>query len=70
MKAIRVYVDSTDTDLVGSVVEKLNLFEDTVATMVASNEIFIAALGVCALKYAECVIRTAFDGELTIKNEK
>ncbi len=70
MKAIRVYVDSTDTDLVGSVVEKLNLFEDTVATMVAANEIFIAAVGKCALKYAECVVYTAFDGELTIRNVK
>lgn len=70
MKAIRVYVDSTDTDLIGSVVEKLNSFEDTVATMVASNEIFIAALGVCALKYAECVVQTEFKGELTIRNVK
>lgn len=70
MKAIRVYVDSTDTDLIGSVIEKLNLFEDTAATMVTVNEIFIAAVGKCALRYAECVVQTAFNGELTIQNVK
>lgn len=70
MKAIRVYVDSADTDLIGSVVEKLNLFDDTAANMVAANEIFIAAVGRCALKYAECVVKTAFGEELTIKNVK
>lgn len=70
MKAIRVYVDSTDTDLIGSVVEKLNSFEDTAANMIAANEIFIAAVGRCAIKYAECVVQTAFNGELTIQNVK
>nr|DAD92315.1 MAG TPA: hypothetical protein [Myoviridae sp. ct9MV2] len=70
MKAIRVYVDSTDTDLIGSVIEKLNSFEDTAANMVAANEIFIAAVGTCAIKYAKCVVQTAFNGELTIQNVK
>ncbi|MFR9546662.1 MAG: hypothetical protein SNJ29_13965 [Rikenellaceae bacterium] len=70
MKAMRVYLDETDTDMIGGVVERLNDFDDTVATMVNAQELFIAACGQCTIKYAECVVRTSFNDNLTIQHVK
>ena len=70
MKAMRVYLDETDTDMIGGVVERLNDFDDTVATMVNAQELFIAACGRCALKYAECVVQIEFKGEVSIQHVK
>ncbi|MFI3322460.1 MAG: hypothetical protein R3Y50_08050 [Rikenellaceae bacterium] len=70
MKAIRVYLDEKDTDLIGSVVEKLNNFEDTAATMVAVGELFVAAVGQCAITYAKCVIETEFGGAVSYQSVK
>ena len=70
MNALRVYVDTNDTDYIGSVIEELNDNEDIAATMVNDKELFVAADGECAIKYAECKVRTLFGGELSIQKVK
>lgn len=70
MKAIRVYLDERDTDLVGSVVEMLNEHEEIAATMVGAKELFITAEGECSIKYAECVVQKEFKGEITVQSVK
>lgn len=70
MKAINVYVDEESTDKVGAVVEKLNGFDEIVATMVGAKEIFVAACGECTMLYAICILETEFKSELSIKYVK
>ncbi len=70
MRAINVYVDEESTDKVGAVVEKLNGFDEIVATMVGEKELFVAAVGICAIKYAICIMETEFEGELSVKYVK
>ena len=70
MKAIRVYVDETDTDKIGGVVEMLNGFEEIVATMVNADELFVATESECGIRYAICVLETEFKKEITIQYVK
>ena len=70
MKAVRIYVDLDNTDLVGSVVEELNMEAELVATMVGAKELFVAAVGECAIKYAIARVGYAFSGELSVQYVK
>lgn len=67
MKAIKVYLGEKNASQVSSVVEKLNQFEDTTAIRIAADQLFIAAVGQCAITYAKCLLNTEFKCEMKIK---
>ena len=70
MKAFRVYLDNTDLDYIGSVVERLNSYDDIIATVVDTQELFVAAVGQFAVNYAAATVNTSFGGKVSIKYVK
>lgn len=70
MRAIRVFLDSEDTDHIGGVVEQINCYPPAAALMCSHNEIFVAAKGKSALKYVQKIIDAEFKEAYSIEYVK
>lgn len=67
MKAIKICVKDENISKIDFVIGKLNSFEDTAALMCDKHELFVAAVGKCAIRYAICVLKAEFGEELSIQ---
>lgn len=67
MEAVKIYVDEINSYKLGCIAEQFNSYEDLAAIMIDARTIFISGAGPCAIKWAETVIATEYDGEYSVE---
>ena len=70
MNAIKIFVDETDADKMGGIVEKFNKYEDLASIMIDASTIFISGTGPCAVRWAITVVATEYAGEYSVEYVK